>query len=129
MAKSIYCFEKDFSKLTKNAIFGKSMENVRNYKNVKLVTTERWINLWPSEPNYDNTIFFTKNSLAREMRKTQTLMNKSVFLGLSILDLSKTLMYEFCHNYVKSKYGEMQNFVIWIRQLHCPCKNRWYLQR
>ena len=66
----------------KNAIFGKSMENVRNYKNVKLVTTERWINLWPSEPNYDNTIFFTKNSLAREMRKTQTLMNKSVFLGL-----------------------------------------------
>ena len=58
------------------------------------------------------------------MRKTQTLMNKSVFLGLSILDLSKTLMYEFWHNYVKSKYDEMQNFVIWIRQLHCPCKNR-----
>ena len=113
----------------KNAIFGKGMENVRKYKNVKLVTTERWINLWLSEPNYDTTKFFTKNSLAREMRETQTLMNKSVFLGLSILDLSKTLMYEFWHNYVKSKYGEMQNFVIWIRQLHCPCKNRWYLQR
>ena len=50
------------------------------------------------------------------MRKTQLLMNKPVYLGLSILDLSKTVMYEFCYDYVKQKMAKMQNLVIWIQK-------------
>ena len=59
------------------------------------------------------------------MRKTQILMNKPVFLGLSILDLSKTVMYEFRYGYIKAKYGENAKlFLYGYRQLHCSCKNR-----
>ena len=89
-----------------NAVFGKTIENVRKYRNIKLVTTERRRNYLVSEPNYHTTKFFTENLLAIEMRKTQILMNKPVYLGLSILDLSKTVMYEFWYDYVKPKCGE-----------------------
>ena len=82
-------FEKDFFKLMNNAVFGKTMENVRKHRNTKLVTTERRRNYLISEPNYHTAKFFTENVLAIEMRKTQILMNKSVYLGLSILDLRK----------------------------------------
>ena len=89
-----------------NAVFGKTMENVRKHRNIKLVTTERRRNYLVSEPNYHATKFFTEDLLAIEMRKTQILMNKPLYLGLSILDLSKTVMYEFWYDYVKPKYGE-----------------------
>ena len=89
-----------------NAVFVKTMENVRKHRNIKLVTTERRRNYLASEPNYHTTKFFTENLLAIEMKKTQITMNKPVYLGLSILDLSKTVMYEFRYNYVKPKYGE-----------------------
>ena len=75
-------------------------------KNIKFVLTERRRNYIVSEPNYHVTMFFTENLLAIEMRKTQILINKTVYLGLSILDLSKTVMYEFWYHYVKAKYGE-----------------------
>ena len=65
---------------------------------------ERRRNYLVSEPNYCTTKFFTQNLLAIQMRKTQILMNKPVYLGLSILDLSKTVMYEFRYDYVKPKY-------------------------
>ena len=89
-------FEKDFFKLMNNAIFRKTMENVRMHRNIKLITTERRRNYLVSEPNYHNAKFFTEHLLAIEMRKTQILMGKPVYLGLSILDLSKTVLYEFC---------------------------------
>ena len=95
-------FEKDYFKLMNNAVSGKTMENVRNNRNIKLVTTERRKNYLVSEPNYHTTEFFTENLIAIEMRKTQILMNKSIYLRLSILDLSKTVIYD----YVKQKYGE-----------------------
>ena len=88
-------FEINFFKLTNNRVFGKSMENVRKYRNIKLVTTERRINYLVLEPNYHTTQLFTENLLVIDMRKTQILMNKPVYLGLSILDLSKTVMYQF----------------------------------
>ena len=88
-------FENDFFKLMNNVIFGKTMENMRKNRNIKLVTTERRRNYLVSEPNYDTAKFFTENLLAIKIRKTQILMNKLVCLGLSILDLSKTVMYEF----------------------------------
>ena len=99
-------FENHFFKLMNNPVFGKTIENVRKQKNIKLVATERRRNYLVSEPNYHTTKSFTENLLAIEMRKTQTLMNKTVYLGLSILDLSKTVMNEFWYDYVKPKYGE-----------------------
>ena len=69
------------------------MENVRKYRNIKLVTTESRKNYLVSEPNYHTTKFFTENLLAIEMKKTQILKNKPVYLRLSILNLSKTVMY------------------------------------
>ena len=92
--------------MVNNAVFGKTMENVRKYRNIKLVTTERRRNYLVSEPNCHTTKFFTENLLAIEMSKTQVLMNKPVYLGLSILDLSKNPMYESWYDYVKPKYGE-----------------------
>ena len=91
------------------------MENVRKHRNIKLVTTERRRNYLVSEPNYHTTKFFTENLLAIEMGKTQINMNKPVYLGLSILDLSKTVMYEFWYDYVKENLVKMQKFVIWIK--------------
>ena len=85
----------------------KNMENVRKRRNIKLVTTERRRNYLVSEPNYHTTKFFIENLLAIEMRKTQILMNKPVYLGLSKLDLSKAVMYEFWYDYVKPNYDEI----------------------
>ena len=90
-------FEKDF--------FKPMNITVRKDRNIKLVTTERRRNYLVSEPNY-HTKFFTENSLAIEKRKTQRSMNKTVYLGLSILDLSKTVIYEFWYDYAKPKYSE-----------------------
>ena len=73
-----------------NAVFGKTMENVR-----KLVTTERRRNYLVSEPDFHTTKFFTEKVLAIQMYKTEILLNKLVYLGLSILKLSKILIYEF----------------------------------
>ena len=87
--------EKDFLKLMNNAFFGKTIENVRKHRNIKLVTTEMTRNYLVSEPNSHTTKFFTENLLAVEMRKSQILMNKPICLGLSILDLSKTVMHKF----------------------------------
>ena len=93
-----------------NEVFGKTIENMRKNRNIKLVTTERRRNYLVSEPNYHTTKFFTENLLAIEMKKTEILMNKPVHLGLSILELSKILMYEFWYDYVKPKYGEKAKF-------------------
>ena len=79
-------FEKDFFKLMNNSVVEKTMENVRKYRNIKLVTTERRRNYLVLEPNYHTTKFFTENLLAIEMKKIQILMNKPVYLGLLILD-------------------------------------------
>ena len=69
--------------------------DVRKHSDIKLVTTERRRNYLVLEPNYHTTKFFTGNLLAIEIRKTEILMNKPIYLGLSILELSKILMYEF----------------------------------
>ena len=99
-------FEKDIFKLINNAVSGKNMKNVRKCRDIKLVTTERRRCYLVSEPNYLTTKFFTENLLAIEMKKTQILMNKPDYIELSILDLTKTVMYEFWYDYLKPKYGE-----------------------
>ena len=84
-----------------NAVSGKTMENVRNDRDIKLVTTYKRRNQLVSEPNYHTTKYFSENLLAIEMKKTKAKMNKPVYLGMSILDISKNLMYEFWYDYIK----------------------------
>ena len=99
-------FEKDFFKLMNNSVFGKAMENVRKHRDIKLVTTDKRRNQLVSEHNYHTTKLFSENLLATEMKKTKVKMNKPVYLGLSILDISKTLMHEFWYYYMKPRYGD-----------------------
>ena len=77
-----------------NSVFGKNMENVRNHRDIKLVTTDERRNKLVSEPNCHSAKHFSENLLAIEMRKTKVILNKSVYLGQAILDISKMLMYE-----------------------------------
>ena len=89
-------FQKNFLKLMNNVVFGKTMESVRKHTYIKLFTTEGRRNISVSEPNYHATELFTENILATEMKKTtEILMNKPVYLGLSIIELRKILMYDF----------------------------------
>ena len=99
-------FEKDFFKLMNNSVFAKTMENARKHRDIKLVTTEEKRIKLVSEPNYHTTKHFSDNLSAIEMKKTKVKMGKSVYLGMSILDISKTLMYEFWYDYVKPKYKD-----------------------
>ena len=89
-----------------NTVFGKTMENVRKHRDIKLVITDERRNQLLSEPNYHTTKLFSENLLAIEMKKTKVKMNKPVYLGLSVLKISKALMYEFWYDYVKPKYGD-----------------------
>ena len=75
-------FEKDFFKLMNNAVFGKTMENVRKHRNIKLVTTDKRRNRLVSEPNYHTKNCFSENLTAIEMKKTKVKMNKPIYLGL-----------------------------------------------
>ena len=85
-------FERDFFKLMNNSVFGKTMENVRNRRDIKLVTNDERRNKLVSEPNYHTTMQFSENLMAIELKKTVTVMNKPIYLGQAILDVSKTLM-------------------------------------
>ena len=99
-------FEKDFFKLMNNSVSGKTMDNVRKHRDIKLVTTDKRRNQLVSEPNYHTTKWFSENLSAIEMKKTKVKMNKPVYLGLSILEISKTLMYEFWYDYMKPEYAD-----------------------
>ena len=105
-AKAKNNFEKDFYKLMNNAVFGKTMENIRNCVNVKLVNSVEKARKLISKPNFRNRKIFSENLISVHMKKTSLLMNKPVYLGMCILDLSKTVMYEFHYNYIKPKYGD-----------------------
>ena len=99
-------FEKDFSKLMNNAVFGKTMENVRKHRDIKLVTTDKKRSKLVSEPNYHTMNYISEYLSIIEMKRTKVKMNKPIYLGLSILDISKILMYEFWYNYMKPKYND-----------------------
>ncbi len=99
-------FEKDFYKLMNNAVFGKTMENVRNRVNVKLVTNKGDLNKLVKKSNYKRINEFHENLVAVHMEKTTIKLFKPIYLGMSILDLSKTLMYKFHYNYVKPMWGD-----------------------
>ena len=104
-AKAKNNFEKDFYKLMNNSVFGKTMENIRNRVDVKLVNTEEKLRKLVAKPNFKGPPkIFNENLVSVHMKKTSLTMNKPVYLGMCILDLSKTIMYDFHYNYIKSKY-------------------------
>ena len=88
-------FEKDFFKLMNNAVFGITMENVRTHRDIKLATRDQGRNQLALEANYHTTKYFSENLLEIELKKKKVKMNEPVYISMSILDISKTLMYEF----------------------------------
>ena len=99
-------FDKNFFKLMNNSVFRKIMENVRNHRYIKLVTSEKRRKQLVSKPNYHSCKTFSDHLMAIEMKKTRIKMNKPLYLGMSILDISKTLMYKFWYDYFKPKYED-----------------------
>ena len=89
-----------------NSVFGKTIENVRKHRDIELVTTDKIRNQFVSEPNHHATKWFSECLLATGMKKIKVTMNKPVYLGMSILEISKTLMYEFWYGYIKQKYHD-----------------------
>lgn len=108
-AKANNDFEKNLYKLLNNAIFGKSMENVRARVDIRLAS--KWggrygAGAYISKPNFKRSTIFDENLVAIEMEQTGILMNKPISIGMAILDISKVVMYEFYYNFLKAKYGE-----------------------
>ena len=99
-------FEKDFHKLMNNSVFGKTMESVRKHRNIKLVTSKEAYLKTVMKPNFKSGVLFGENLMGCEMGKIKVVMNKPVYLGQAILDLSKIIMYEFHYDYMKPKYGK-----------------------
>ena len=102
-------FEKDFFKLMNNSVFGKTMENIRKHKDMKLVTTEKKYKKLVMKPNFKDGRKFSENLMGVEMGKLKIKMTKPVYLGQAILDLSKLVMYEFHYDYMQPKYGSKVN--------------------
>ena len=98
-------FEKDFFKLMNNSIFGKTMENVRGRKNIELVHTAKRMTKVAAKPNFTSFKIFNQHLVAANCLKTTILLNKPIYVGFAILDLSKLLMYDFHYGYIKTKYG------------------------
>ena len=97
-------FEKDFFKLMNNSVFGKTIENIRKRQNIKLIDNRKKAAKLTSRPNFERATIFNKNLIAVHMKKTEIYFDKPVYVGQAILDLSKTLMFDFHYNYIRKKY-------------------------
>ena len=89
-----------------NAVFGKTMENARKHRNIKLVTTDKKRSKLVSEPNYHTMNYISEDLSIIDRKRTKVKMNEPIYLGLSILEISKLLMCEFWYDYMKPKYGD-----------------------
>ena len=101
-------FEKDFFKLMNNSVFGKTMENLRKRVNIELLTNEKRLNKLSAKPTYVSSNIFNENLVAVNTKKERLLLNKPSYVGMCILDLSKTKMYDFHYNYIRKKYPASQ---------------------
>ena len=99
-------FQKDFFKLMNNSVFGKAMENIRKRVDVRLVTSKEKLSKLASKPTYVSSKIFNENLVAVHKIKEILTLNRPAYVGMCILDLSKTLIYDFHYNYIKSKYGD-----------------------
>ena len=116
-------FERNFFKPMSNSVFRKTMENVRNHRDIKLLTSDKRRKQLVSDPNYHSHKNFSDHLMAIEMKKTRVKMTKPLYLGMSILDISKILMYKFWYDYISPKYGDKaklcytdtDSFIIYIK--------------
>jgi hypothetical protein len=99
-------FEKDFFKLMNNSVFGKTMENVRKHKDVRLVSSAKQMKKLSSKPNFKSFKIFSEHLVAVEMSKRVAKLFKPTYVGMSILDVSKMLMFEFHYDKIRSIYGQ-----------------------
>ena len=99
-------FEKGYFKLKNNAAYGKAMENIRKHRDIRLVNNDKKRKVLASEPNCHATKHISEDLLIMEMKKRELYMNKPIYLGQAILDISKTLMYEFWYDYIKPMYED-----------------------
>ena len=98
-------FQKDFFKLMNNAIFGKTLENKRKHHNIKLVTNPKKLQKLVQKPNFGTSIIINENLVAVSMKKTSVKMDRPLYVGMSILDISKTHMYDFHYKKMVAHYG------------------------
>ena len=99
-------FEKNFFKLMNNSVFGKTMENIENRVDVRLVTKMEEAMKLSKKPNFESRTIFNENLIAVHMKRTKLVYNKPIYLGMCILDLSKTLMFEFHYDYIRKMYSD-----------------------
>ena len=106
-----------------NSVFGKTMKNVRNHRDIKLVRSDKRRKQLVSEPNYHSHKKYLEHLMAIEMKKTRVKMTKTIYISMSTLDISKILMYELWYDYIKPKYGDRakvcytdtDSFIIYIK--------------
>ena len=99
-------FEKDFFKLMNNSVFGKIIENIRKRQNIVLVDSGDKASRLTTKPNFDRATIFDRNIIAVHMTKTEVYFSKPIYVGQAILDLSKTLMFDFHYDYIREKYND-----------------------
>ena len=99
-------FKKNFFKLMSNAVIGKTTENIRKYRDIKLVISDKKRSILVSEPNYHTNKHISDDLIIIEMEKVEVKMNKPIYLSQVILEISETLMYEFWYDYIKPKYED-----------------------
>ena len=104
-------FEKDFFKLMNNSVFGKTMENIRNRVDVRLVGNREKAQKLIAKPNLKHWICFDENLIGIHLKRIKLVFNKPVYCGMSILDLSKTMIYDFHYNYIIPKFGKKQKLL------------------
>ncbi|GBN36509.1 hypothetical protein AVEN_10571-1 [Araneus ventricosus] len=105
-SKATNDFENDFYKLMNNSVFGKTMENIRKRLDIRLCCNSQKAEKLIAKPNFKGRTIFDESLVAIHMNKTKVLFNKPIYVGMSILDLSKHLMYDFHYNMMKPKCGE-----------------------
>ena len=116
-------FEKDFFKSMNNSVFGKTVKNVRNHRDIRVVTTDKERSILTSEPNYHSTKYISRDLLIMEVKKVEVRMNKPTYLGQAILDISKTLMYNFGMITLNPSMEIKQDYATWIQlALSCTLK-------
>ena len=105
-AKATNEFEKNFFKLMNNAVYGKTLKNVRNHVDIKLVTRKKEAKKWICKPNFSRFTIYNKHFAAIHMKRKKVVQNKPRYVGITVLELSKLHMCDMHYNYVKPKYGD-----------------------
>ena len=96
---------KALHKLMNNVVYEKAMENLRNRINIKLVSNKKHYLKWTSKPSYMSHKIFDNDLVAIHKNQASLTFNKPAYTGMCILELSKTLMYEFHYDYINNNYG------------------------